>query len=96
MTTTFKSLFDALNELRKLWEVLAKGPAPDDRTLALWMKSFNEEELVYAFGRVNSKMHDRAIGPNDTTAHRYCTSVLINERQRRKEAGARQIEATRG
>jgi hypothetical protein len=79
-TKTMASLFEALDNVRRLWGVFAVGPAPEDKELAGWMSQFTEEELMHAFRRVGAKFRNGYDNPE--ILHRYCTGVLVGERKR--------------
>jgi hypothetical protein len=74
---TIQSLFDALDNVRRLWNVSATGPAPEDKQLATWMSQFTEAELMYAFQRVGVRF--RHGYTEAELLYRYCTGVLVAE-----------------
>jgi hypothetical protein len=78
-TKTIASLFEALDSVRRLWNVLAVGAPPEDKQLAIWMQQFTEEELIYAFKRIGMK---RMFHAEPDAAHRYVTSILVAERRK--------------
>ena len=84
-TKTIALLFEALDNVRRLWGVLATGPAPEDKQLATWMQQFTEEELMHAFRRVGA-VGAKFNGSDSEAPYRYATSVLVAERRKAQPA----------
>jgi hypothetical protein len=81
-TKTIASLFEALDSVRRLWNVLAVGAPPDDKQLARWMSQFTEQELIHAFTQVGRK---RTFYAEPDAAYKYATTVLVTERRKAGE-----------
>ena len=95
-TQTIASLLEALDNVRKLWNVLAVGAPPEDKQLAAWMSQFSEEELIYAFRRVGFVGAKKFNEADATAAYRYATSVLIAERRKTQAAEKSPVSAQPG
>ena len=77
------TLVERVEAVKQTWNLLLPTcPTPNDQQLARWAARFNDSELVYAFTRVASKWR-RGLQTEASTAHRFCTSILVNERRAR-------------
>jgi hypothetical protein len=78
------NLMARVEAVKQTWHLLLPTcPIPDDTQIARWAVRFGDAELEFAFTRTASKWR-RGLQSDATSAHRFCTSVLVNER---REAG---------
>jgi len=68
--------------VKRVWQLLMPTcPVPDDAQLARWVSRFDDIEIGYAVGRLATKIRRGHFANDAESAHRYCTGILVNERE---------------